>query len=98
MNLKDLVEKKKSERSLQGKLDLNDINRDLIISLFSISIYGKEAHDDEILEIIIGNETNPFKKKMKENFDKRKQEAGAKLKKAKDGYLRHNGLIILKPI
>lgn len=98
MNLKELVEQKKNDKALQGKLDLNDINRNLILSLFGISIYGKEAHDEEILQIIIGNEEDEIKKRMKTDFDQLKQQAGSKLKKAKDGYLRYNGLIVLKPI
>lgn len=77
-------------------LALDDVNRDLIVSLFSVGIYGAEARDEEIHNIIIGGGVlvKDAKKIMREEFNAIK----STLKKGKDGvYHDKNGFIVLEP-
>lgn len=79
-------------------LTLEDVNRDMIVSLLSVDIYGAEAREEDILELIIGGgivmDSADCRKKMREDFEKIKKT----LKRGKDG-LWHDkdGFIVLEP-
>lgn len=91
---------KKNEKHENKKLVLEDVNRDLIVALLGISVYGKEARDDEILNIIINNgvaiastETyDKIKARYKDRVSKKE------IKRSKDGTIKDkNGFIVLVP-
>lgn len=55
MNITDLINKKKEITKISmDQAKMVDLNKPLIDALFAIDIYGKEASDNSILEIIIG--------------------------------------------
>lgn len=88
---------KKEEKKSTG-LVMKDVNRDLITSLLAISVYGKDARDEEILSVIInaGSTINPLYDKVCDLHEKRLKDA--KLKEAKDGTVTDaDGFIILVP-
>ncbi len=95
-NIKELI-KAKENKKVHTNIPLNDINRDLILSLFSVSLYGKEAHDEEILSIIIGGNKSQEKASLVEEFKQKKSQYGTTMKMGKNGYYVHNGNIVLKP-
>ena len=51
--LADKIRKKNS--SNLKKLDLHDVNHDLIIALMSEDVFGKDVRDDDIMRIIINS-------------------------------------------
>lgn len=78
-------------------LALDDVNRDLIVSLFSVAIYGAEARDEEIHNIIIGGGVlvKDAEKKLKEEFAAIK----SSLTKKSDGqWYDKNGFIVIEPV
>ena len=78
-------------------LALDDVNRDLIVSLFSVGVYGAEARDEEIHNIIIGGGVlvKDAGKILREEYDAIKNT----LKRGKDGMMRDKqGLIVLEPV
>lgn len=95
-SIKDMI-KAKEEKKLKTDIPLNDINKSLILSLFSIALYGKEAHDEEILSIIIGANKSEEKEALVADFERKKKEYGASMKMGKAGYYVHNGLLVLHP-
>ena len=109
-SVKDLIAQKRN-KEISTKIELKDINRDLILSLFAVSLFGKDAHDEEILSIILGHpdETKKEEKKAKEkapkiispilktSFSEKKSKLGKDLKKGKNGYLVHGSIIVLEP-
>lgn len=89
---------KKKASTPKTTLTLEDVNRDLIVSLFSVSVYGAEARDEEIHNIIIGGGVyvKDARQQIKKDFDAIK--SSTKLTKGKDGYFRDpEGFIILEP-
>lgn len=78
-------------------LALDDVNRDLIVSLFSVGVYGAEARDEEIHNIIIGGGVlvKDAGKILREEYDAIKNT----LKRGKDGMMRDKqGFIVLEPV
>lgn len=95
IDIKARLKKKASVPRLT--LALDDVNRDLIVSLFSVAIYGAEARDEEIHSIIIGGGelVKDTSKKLKEEFDSIK----STLKKKSDGqWYDKNGFIVVEPV
>lgn len=93
----DIKAKLLKKASVPTVLSMDDVNRDLIASLFSVGIYGAEARDEEIHSIIIGGGTivKDAKKILRQEFDAIKNT----LKKGKDGMYRDkNGFIVLEPV
>lgn len=93
--------RQKQEKNETTKLALKDIHRDLIVALTAITIYGKEARDEEILSIII-NGTAPEAKKtptylerITESFNARM--AKKEIKKVNGEYRDANGFLVLVP-
>lgn len=80
------------------ELALDDVNKDLIMSLFAVDVYGAEARDEEILNIIIGGGqiVKDARAIMRADFEKISK--SEKLKKGKDGMWRDkDGYIVLEP-
>lgn len=103
VNIKDMIAKKKSKNS-DKNLELKDINRDLIVSLLGISVYGKDARDEDILEIIIdGGEAREVERdeklynKIKDEYRELLKNKSIK-KERKSGFMKNSeGLIVLTP-
>lgn len=90
---------KKNGGEKPSKLLLRDVNKDLIVALLAVPVYGKDARDEDILSIIINPGSLQFDSligKIKSAFE---TEVKAKnLKKSKDGFTRDkDGFIHLKP-
>lgn len=89
---------KKSEAKQNGKkLVLKDINRDLIIALTALPVYGKEVRDEEILSIIInGGVQSSYYDRIKKTFNERLEKK--EIKKAKNGNcVDTDGFLVLIP-
>lgn len=88
----------KSEKKAQKHLVLKDVNRDLIIALFAIPVYGKEARDEEILSVIINAgsaEISDLMGHIRADYDQRVKDK--KIKKTKDGVRDTDGFMVLVP-
>ena len=88
----------KSEKKAQKHLVLKDVNRDLIIALFAIPVYGKEARDEEILSVIINAGSAEISDRMgriRADYDQRVKDK--KIKKTKDGVRDTDGFMVLVP-
>lgn len=88
----------KSEKKAQKHLVLKDVNRDLIIALFAIPVYGKEARDEEILSVIINAgsaEVSDLMTRIRADYDQ--QVKDKKIKKTKDGVRDTDGFMVLVP-
>ena len=96
-NVRAMLMAKKEEKKATG-LVMKDVNRDLITSLLAISVYGKDARDEEILSVSInaGCSTNPLFDKICDIYDKKIK--GHKVTKSKDGTVRdQDGFALLVP-
>lgn len=94
-----LMKKHDAQQVKPKKLLLQDVNRDLIIALLAIPVYGKDARDEDILSIIINPGALGFQKSLDQIKDEYNKAVKAKtLKKSKDGFA-HNkeGFIKLTP-
>ncbi len=88
----------KSDKKAQKHLVLKDVNRDLIIALFAIPVYGKEARDEEILSVIINAgsaEISDLMGRIRADYDQRVKDK--KIKKTKDGVRDTDGFMVLVP-
>lgn len=88
----------KSDKKAQKYLVLKDVNRDLIIALFAIPVYGKEARDEEILSVIINAgsaEISDLMGRIRADYDQRVKDK--KIKKTKDGVRDTDGFMVLVP-
>lgn len=110
-NVKDLIAKRNKE--ISTNIELKDINKDLILSLFAVSLFGKDAHDEEILSIILGIPEEDVKKAGKKEkkkdkadrtktvlnncFSEKKKLYGKELQTNSAGYLVRGSKIILEP-
>lgn len=90
---------KKNDSEKPKRLLLQDVNRDLIVALLAVPVYGKDARDEDILSIIINPSSLSFDSligKIKTEFES--QVKAKNLKKSKDGFTRNkDGFIRLKP-
>lgn len=96
-DVRAMIMAKKAERNQTG-LVMKDVNRNLITALLAISVYGKDARDEEILSVIInaGQNVNPLFEKVRASYEAKVK--NGKVKKAKDGTVRdEDGFCILVP-
>ena len=98
-DVRALLLKKSEEKSKNhGRVVLKDVNRDLMIALLAIPVYGKEARDEEILSVIINSGVGDMTKlidKFRENYNKLVAEK--KVKKTKSGVRDLDGFMVLVP-
>ena len=93
----DILSKLKESKKQSKRLVLEDINRPLFTALFGVSVYGKKARDEEIMELIVGQRTDPMVQ-IRENFCAKMKAEGATWKKEKDGTIRNErGFLVLQP-
>ena len=88
----------KSESKKNSRVVMKDVNRDLIVALLAIPVYGKEARDEEILSVIINAgaaEVSDLIGKIREDYNRRVKEK--KIKKTKDGVRDTDGFMVLVP-
>lgn len=100
VDVRAMLMAKKVEKDKQGGsgLVMKDINRDLITALLAISVYGKEARDEEILSVIInaGRSYNPLYNKLCEDYADRVKKW--KITQDEKGDLRDkDGFLVLAP-
>lgn len=100
MDIKAMLLKKQQDRMKNKSLVFQDVNRPLVLALLGISVYGKDARDEDIMSIIINGTTDvhddDIVDQIKTNHDKLVK--GKQLKKGKDGMYRNKeGFIILTP-
>ena len=90
---------KKHNKQKPKQLMLQDVNRDLIVALLAVPVYGKDARDEEILSIIINSGTMTLRTLVGDIKKEFESKVKAKtLKKGKDGFMRDKeGFIHLKP-
>jgi len=53
-SIRDMIGKKK-ERIIKTNAEFIDINKPLMKALFGISVWGKEAYEEDVMELIIGD-------------------------------------------
>lgn len=97
IDVKAMIAEKASKKK-SSQLVMKDVNRSLITALLAISVYGKDARDEEILSVIInaGKDKNPWMKTFRENYEKKLAEKS--IKRGKDGVYRdEDGFIVLIP-
>ncbi|MCM1295011.1 MAG: hypothetical protein NC311_05670 [Muribaculaceae bacterium] len=100
MDVRALLMKKSEEKSNSNRrVVMKDVNRDLMVALLAIPVYGKEARDEEILSVIINAGTHDVSDtitKLRENYNKLVAEK--KVKKTKAGGVRDlDGYMVLVP-
>lgn len=98
VDVRALLLEKSEKKSAGKKVVLKDVNRALMVSLFAISVYGKEARDEEILSVIInaGADAGDVAiRKIRDNYNKLVAEK--KVKKTKTGVRDTDGFLILVP-
>lgn len=93
----DILTKLREKKASEKRLVLTDINRPLFTALFGVSIYGKAARDEDVMELIVGQRDDPMVK-IRATFRARQKAEGAEWKKQKDGtIIDKNGFIVLQP-
>lgn len=99
LDIKAMISKKSNDKLLGKHMVLRDVNRDLIMALLAIPIYGKEARDEEILSVIINSGTTDSitgLDRVKAIHEKRV--ANKEIKKEKGGVYRNkSGFLVLVP-
>lgn len=88
----------KSENKAKSQLVMKDVNRDLIVALLAIPVYGKEARDEEILSVIINAgaaDVSDIMLRIREEYDKKVKEK--RVKKTKNGVVDTDGFMVLVP-
>lgn len=97
VNVKALLTAK-SENKAKSQLVMKDVNRDLIVALLAIPVYGKEARDEEILSVIINAgaaDVSDIMLRIREEYDKKVKEK--RVKKTKNGVVDTDGFMVLVP-
>lgn len=100
VSIRELLQSKENKKA-NNELVLKDINRDLIVALLAIPVYGKHARDEEILSIIINAGSsantgrNKYLEKFREHYNQLLKEK--KIKKTKTGVRDTDGFIVLVP-
>ena len=96
VNIRAMIAKKQEEKMKSSHLVMKDVNRDLIVALLALPVYGKEARDDEILTIIInGGVESTYLDKIRDNFNSRVEKH--EIKKVKGEYRDADGFLVLVP-
>lgn len=100
VSIRELLQSKENKKA-NNELVLKDINRDLIVALLAIPVYGKHARDEEILSIIInaGSSANTSRNKYLEKFREHYNQLlkDKKIKKTKTGVRDTDGFLVLVP-
>lgn len=97
VNVKALLTAK-FENKAKSQLVMKDVNRDLIVALLAIPVYGKEARDEEILSVIINAgaaDVSDIMLRIREEYDKKVKEK--RVKKTKNGVVDTDGFMVLVP-
>lgn len=100
VSIRELLQSKENKKA-NNELVLKDINRDLIVALLAIPVYGKNARDEEILSIIINagssasTSRNKYLEKFREHYNQLLKEK--KIKKTKTGVRDTDGFLVLVP-
>lgn len=98
-NILDVISSKESKANKRDESILNDVNHDLITALFALPLYGKVAHDEEILTLIINAGVSGYQtllNNIREQFNTKLK--AKEIKKSKDGHYRDKaGFIRLRP-
>lgn len=100
VSIRELLQSKENKKA-NSELVLKDINRDLIVALLAIPVYGKHARDEEILSIIINagasanTGRNKYLEKFREHYNQLLKEK--KIKKTKTGVRDTDGFLVLVP-
>ncbi len=97
VNVKALLAAK-FENKAKSQLVMKDVNRDLIVALLAIPVYGKEARDEEILSVIINAgaaDVSDIMLRIREEYDKKVKEK--RVKKTKNGVVDTDGFMVLVP-
>lgn len=100
VSIRELLQSKENKKA-NSELVLKDINRDLIVALLAIPVYGKHARDEEILSIIINagasanTSRNKYLEKFREHYNQLLKDK--KIKKTKTGVRDTDGFIVLVP-
>ena len=96
IDIKSAIMKKQNDKIARTKLTLNDVNRQLIIALTALPVYGKEVRDEEILSLIInGGVESDQLSQIKNDFRKKLENKEVKMLK---GYYRNkDGYIVMSP-
>ena len=93
----ELIKKKKEIKNISvPEPKVIDMNRPLIMALFAIDVYGKDATDEEIVEVIIGGRSKPLIKQLEKCWDEAKA-SGKGIKRGKDGLYYADGMLVLQP-
>lgn len=96
VDIRAIIAKKQDEKNQKSRLVLRDINRDLIIALTALPVYGKEVRDEEILTIIInGGVKSNCLDRIKTSFEDRVK--SKEIKKVKGEYRDGEGFLVLVP-
>ena len=95
-DIKAAIMKKQKNKTSSG-LMLSDVNRQLIIALTALPVYGKEVRDEEILSLIIngGKEEPTYLDQMRDEFKRRVD--NKEIKKVKGEYRDRDGFLVLEP-
>ena len=91
-----LLAKSKSKNT--SNLVIKDVNRDLIVALLAIPVYGKEARDEEILSVIINagaTDVCDTLKRIRNRYDQRLKDK--EIKKSRSGVVDTEGFLVLVP-
>lgn len=100
VSIRELLQSKENKKA-NSELVLKDINRELIVALLAIPVYGKHARDEEILSIIInaGAPASDVRDKYLDAFRERYNQLlkDKKIKKTKNGVRDTDGFIVLVP-
>lgn len=97
-SISELIKKKKEVREIEvPNIQVVDLNKPLILSLFAIDVYGKDGNDEEVIRVIIGGGVS---KSRLEVFERCWDEASQskKFKKGKDGRYYDGDMRVLRPI
>ena len=96
-NVRAMLEEKR-RKNPGKKLMMVDVNRPLVTALLSLSVYGKEARDEEILSVIINagnNEVARYLRELRNRYSELLKDK--KVKKTKDGVFDDEGFMVLVP-
>lgn len=94
-----LIMEKSNQNHNNTHIALKDVNKDLIVTLMALPLYGKAVRDEEILSVIINAGPSRLEQTLEQIKTRFEERLKAKeIKKGKDGYYHQkNGLIVLNP-
>lgn len=102
-SLLDIV-KKKNKKVIEAKAPFVDMNRGIILTLLAVDVIGKDARDEEVVELILSEGMNlsqddKFTKGLAEDFKKQQElyGKGLKLDKKLGHYINPLGQVVFRP-